>query len=96
MCELMGLSFAKPICADFSLREFSGRGDENADGWGLGWYPDRSLAVVKEPLRWGESRLTQFLETYQGLVAPSISPTCAIAPSAANRPTPTRSPSTAS
>ena len=26
-------------------------------GWGLGWYPDRSLAIVKEPVRWGASRL---------------------------------------
>jgi glutamine amidotransferase len=69
MCELMGLSFSKPICADFSLREFSGRGDTNADGWGLGWYPDRSVAVVKEPIRWGASGMTQFLESYKGLVA---------------------------
>ena len=47
MCELMGLSFAKPISADFSIREFALRSEENADGWGLGWYPDQSLAVEK-------------------------------------------------
>lgn len=63
----MGLSFARPVCADFSLREFSRRGDENADGWGLGWYPDHSLALVKEPVRWQASRFTGFLEKYHGL-----------------------------
>ena len=33
MCELMGYSFAKPIVADFTIREFARRGEENADGW---------------------------------------------------------------
>ena len=70
MCELMGLSFARPISADFSLREFARRGDENADGWGLGWYPDRSLALVKEPVRWQASSYTGFLESYHGLLSP--------------------------
>ena len=46
MCELLGLSFAKSIPADFSIREFALRSDENADGWGLGWYPDQSVASV--------------------------------------------------
>ncbi len=70
MCELMAMSFEKPIRADFSLREFSGRGDANADGWGLGWYPDRSLAIVKEPVRWGSSRFSRFLEKYRHLLSP--------------------------
>jgi len=70
MCELMGMSFAEPISADFSLHEFGRRGDENADGWGLGWYPDSSLALVKEPLRWHASTYTSFLESYQGLLSP--------------------------
>src|SRR5581483_5412203 len=60
MCELMGLSFAEPISADFTIREFGRRGDENADGWGLGWYPVRSLA----------SQYTDFLESYHGLHSP--------------------------
>src|SRR5205814_6028589 len=50
MCELLGLSFARPLSADFSIRIFALRGAENADGWGLAWYPDRSLSIVKEPL----------------------------------------------
>jgi predicted glutamine amidotransferase len=67
MCELMGLSFARPISADFSLQAFAGRGVENADGWGLAWYPDRAVAVVKEPARWGQTPYTAFLESYPGL-----------------------------
>ena len=64
MCELMAMSFESPISADFSLQEFAARGEENPDGWGLGWYPDRSLAVVKEPRRWGSSHFAGFLESY--------------------------------
>jgi glutamine amidotransferase len=63
----MGLSFARPISADFSIREFAGQGTENADGWGLAWYPDRAVAVVKEPVRWGQTPYTTFLENYPAL-----------------------------
>lgn len=67
MCELMGMSFAKPIAADFSIRRFSLRAAENADGWGLAWYPDRSAALVKEPLDWRSSDFSRFLESYARL-----------------------------
>jgi predicted glutamine amidotransferase len=67
MCELMALGFAEPVSADFSIHEFAIRGEGNADGWGLAWYPDRSLAVVKEPLKWRASRYTEFLESYTHL-----------------------------
>ena len=43
MCELMAMSFEAPVSADFSLREFAARGEENPDGWGLGW------CVTREP-----------------------------------------------
>jgi predicted glutamine amidotransferase len=67
MCELMGMSFAQPISADFSVREFAMRQEGNADGWGLAWYPDKSAALVKEPLPSGESGHMRFLESYHGL-----------------------------
>lgn len=67
MCELMGLSFDQPLSADFSIREFALRDVNNADGWGLAWYPDRSLAMVKEALTWRQSGYSKFLETYRGL-----------------------------
>jgi glutamine amidotransferase len=67
MCELMGLSFDKPMSADFSIRAFALRDVENADGWGLSWYPDRSISVVKEALTWRKSGYSKFLESYHGL-----------------------------
>jgi glutamine amidotransferase len=68
MCELMGMSFARPIVASVSIQAFSLRSQENADGWGLAWYPDRSLAMVKQPVRWSVQH-TQFLEHYPGLLS---------------------------
>src|SRR5688500_11347688 len=70
MCELMGLCFAKPLAADFSVREFAMRDEENADGWGLAWYPDHSAAIIKEPISWRVSQHTQFLERYPDLSSP--------------------------
>ncbi len=69
MCELMAMSFEAPVSADFSLREFAARGEENPDGWGLAWYPDRSLAIVKEPLKWASSRYAGFLQEYPTLLS---------------------------
>ena len=69
MCELMGLSFDEPVAAKFLIHEFAARDVENADGWGLAWYPDNSLALVKEALTWRKSDYSQFLEGYQRLKA---------------------------
>jgi glutamine amidotransferase len=67
MCELMGLSFESPVQSSFSFHPFAMRSRENADGWGLAWYPDRSLAFVKEPLSWSESLHARFVEQYEGI-----------------------------
>ena len=97
MCELMGMCFARPISADFTIREFAAHGKENADGWGLAWYPDRSVALIKEPVKWRASRYTGFLETYPDLQARSFTwPTCGTKRPAAYPRTPTRIPSCAS
>lgn len=69
MCELMALSFEQPVSADFSLNAFALRDAENADGWGLAWYPDQSLAIVKEALEWRKSPFSQFLQSYRGLIS---------------------------
>ncbi len=63
----MALSFDEPVSADFSVRPFAIRAEENADGWGLAWYPDRAAALVKEPLSWRESQYAKFLEDYSNL-----------------------------
>lgn len=67
MCELMGLSFDRPVSAEFSIRAFALRDEENADGWGLAWYPDQSLALVKEAITWRQSGYSRFLESYNRL-----------------------------
>lgn len=71
MCELMALSFAGPVSADFSLREFASRGVDNPDGWGLAWYPDGgpAVALVKEPVPWGASPTAGFLAAHPTLVS---------------------------
>src|SRR5262245_26679094 len=69
MCELMGLSFERPVSADFSIRAFACRDAENPNGWGLAWYPDRSLCIVKEAVTWRGSEYSRFLESYPGLQA---------------------------
>ena len=68
MCELMGMSFAKPVVASVTMQAFSERSKDNADGWGLAWYPDRSAAMVKQPVRWSMQH-NQFLEHYPGLLS---------------------------
>jgi glutamine amidotransferase len=70
MCELMGMSFDDSTPAAISIRAFGQRGVENADGWGLAWYPDRSLSLVKEPTTWSASHHSQFLEAYSRLSSP--------------------------
>jgi predicted glutamine amidotransferase len=70
MCELMAISFERPVYADFSIRAFAMRDVENADGWGLGWYPDHSLAIAKEALTWRHSEYAEFLQAYAQLHSP--------------------------
>jgi glutamine amidotransferase len=67
VCELLGLSFDRPVSARFSIEPFSSRATENADGWGLGWYSDGSLSLVKEPVSWRSSSFASFLGTYEAL-----------------------------
>jgi glutamine amidotransferase len=69
MCELMGLSFERPVSADFSIRAFACRDRDNPDGWGLAWYPDRSACIVKEAVTMTGSAYSKFLESWPGLKA---------------------------
>jgi glutamine amidotransferase len=69
MCELMGMCFGRPVSAEFSISAFALRDEENADGWGLGWYSDHSMTIVKEPLSWRKSRYAKFLTGYDDLVS---------------------------
>jgi glutamine amidotransferase len=64
MCELLGMSFNKPVRPTLSFRGFRHRGDGNPHGWGIAYYPDKSVQVVKEPIRASESALSEFIKNY--------------------------------
>lgn len=65
MCELLGLCGSMPFAADVTMRSFARRDRSNADGWGLAWYKDGSLAVVKEATAWSVSGHAAFLQEYE-------------------------------
>lgn len=64
MCELLGLSYNKTIRPNLSFRGFLREGENNPDGWGLAFYPDKSVQVIKEPLKANKSFLYEFIENY--------------------------------
>ena len=64
MCDLLGLSFNVPIRAKISLDVFQQQGQENPDGWGLAFYKDDRLQVIKEAHSAISSSLYDFMEKY--------------------------------
>ncbi|MEM1689123.1 MAG: class II glutamine amidotransferase [Candidatus Hadarchaeales archaeon] len=64
MCELLGMIFNQPVRPNLSFRGFRLRGEKNRDGWGIAYYPDESVQVIKEPIRAGESLLSEFIKDY--------------------------------
>jgi glutamine amidotransferase len=64
MCELLALSFNLPVAPCVSFKGFRKRGEDNPDGWGLAFYPDKSVQIFKEPLSAKESFLSEFVEKY--------------------------------
>ncbi len=66
MCELLGMSFNKPIECEFSFQRFTKRSTGNPDGWGIALYPGggRAIQVLKEPLKAGLSELAEFVKDY--------------------------------
>lgn len=64
MCDLLGLSFNTPITARISLNVFQQRGEVNPDGWGVAFYRDKQVQVIKETQPAVDSRLFDFVEQY--------------------------------
>jgi glutamine amidotransferase len=54
-----------PFAADVTMRAFARRDERNADGWGLAWYMDGSIALVKEATAWSVSGHAAFLQEYE-------------------------------
>ncbi len=65
MCELLGLCGSAPFTADVTMRAFARRDKDNADAWGIGWFVDGSLALVKEASAWSASGHAAFLASYE-------------------------------
>jgi glutamine amidotransferase len=70
MCELLSMSFDGPVSADVNVDTFAAADVDNADGWGMAWYVGRSLALVKEPIRWRLSPYAEFLRGYEHVRSP--------------------------
>ncbi|MFC1743348.1 class II glutamine amidotransferase [Candidatus Riflebacteria bacterium] len=65
MCELLGLSFNKPVRPQISFTGFRERGRNNPHGWGLAFYQDKAAQIFKEPLKAGGSNLAEFVQDYR-------------------------------
>ena len=67
MCELFALSSRLPTEVRFSLEAFSRRGGlagRNKDGWGLAYYVDEDVRLVKEAEPAGDSACVRFLQEH--------------------------------
>jgi glutamine amidotransferase len=67
MCELFALSSRLPTELRFSLETFSRRGGlegRNKDGWGLAYYVDEDVRLVKEPGPAAGSACVRFMQEH--------------------------------
>ena len=66
MCELFAMSARQPTTVSLSLEEFSRHGGlsgPHKDGWGIGWYEDRDIRLVKERDPAASSACVHFIQT---------------------------------
>ncbi|MGI9383832.1 MAG: class II glutamine amidotransferase [Methyloligellaceae bacterium] len=67
MCELFALSSRHPATVDFSLEELARRGGETGphkDGWGIAYYEDDDVRLIREPSAASESDWLRFVEAH--------------------------------
>lgn len=66
MCELFAMSTRQPTTVSMSLEEFSRHGGlsgPHKDGWGIAWYEDRDIRLVKEKDPAASSACVRFIQT---------------------------------
>lgn len=66
MCQLLGVSVSQPIRLRFAWEQFARRGSGdggNPDGWGIAYYDDRDVLLLREPRPAADSPLVRFLGT---------------------------------
>jgi len=61
MCELFGLSANRTVFVSFTWRGFLKRGKFNYHGWGVAWYLNNHIGLVKEPRPAHESPIAKLL-----------------------------------
>jgi glutamine amidotransferase len=64
MCELLGMSFNRTVNPKISFKGFQKRGKNNPDGWGIAYYPDKSVQIFKEHIQINASKFADFLKNY--------------------------------
>ena len=67
MCELFSLSSNMPATVDYSLEEFSRHGGltgPHKDGWGIAYYAQGDVRLVKEPLPASDSACVRFIQDH--------------------------------
>lgn len=65
MCELFAMSSDAPTDVRFSLEEFSRHGGltgPHKDGWGIAYYVDNDIKLVKEPLPASDSACVRYIQ----------------------------------
>ncbi len=65
MCELFAMSSRVPATVQMSLEEFSRHGGlagPHKDGWGIAWYDERDVRLVKEALPAADSACVRFIQ----------------------------------
>lgn len=67
MCELFVMSSSIPTEVSFSLDEFSQHGgltDQHKDGWGIAYYDDNDVRIIKETCSASESTYLNFVKDH--------------------------------
>ena len=67
MCELLGIASNKSIQPHIIFKGFKQRGNIHPHGWGIGYYPDKSSQIFKEPLQGNHSQLAHFLANHNSI-----------------------------
>lgn len=65
MCELFAMSSRNPTVVDFTLEHLARRGGlegPNKDGWGLAYYEEGDVLLLREPAPASKSELVRFME----------------------------------
>lgn len=65
MCELFAMSARYPATVQMSLEEFSRHGGlagPHKDGWGIAWYDEREVRLVKEAMPAADSACVRFIQ----------------------------------